>query len=293
MSGPEFFHLDSQYCDPATARYRILPVPYDGTACFLKGTIRGPEAILAVADQIEHFDEELLIETYKEGIVVLPEIPPAETPEEEMRRIEETVRRHELFTQGSSIFPIILGGEHSITPPVVRVAAESIPNLSVLQFDAHTDLRDSFTGGKYSHASAMRRVIEVVPHLVQVGIRSVSAEEYAECPERVRKAITPQMLDIDFSFCVDRVLYGLTENVYITIDIDAFDPSQAPGTGTPEPGGMSWRQVTSILRTVCETKNVIGADIVEVAPLGGGNVITEYLAARLVSKLLAYTTRSR
>lgn len=291
MPEKSFFELEPKYRDPNTAFYRILPIPYEGTACFLKGTVHGPEAILAVAGQMEQFDEELYVEAFRRGIVVLPEIPPAGTPEEEIARIESTVRAHQLFSRERHCFPIILGGEHSITPPVVRIAAETIDDLSVLQFDAHTDLRDSYTGGKYSHASAMRRVIETVPTLVQVGIRSISAEEFADCPDRVRRVITPVMLENDFGYCMDRVLYGLTENVYITIDIDGFDPSQAPGTGTPEPGGMTWRQVTAILRRVCEEKNVVGADIVEVAPLGGADVITEFLAARLVAKLMAYTCR--
>ena len=289
QAGRFFFESEPCYRDPKTARYVILPVPYEGTVCFMSGTASGPEAILAVSDQIESFDEEFHVEAFRDGIVILPEIPPAVTPAEESQRIYETIKQYRLFDPAMNRFPIILGGEHGITPPIVRAAAEHVGNLSVLQFDAHTDLRDAYTGGRFSHASAMRRVLEVVPSLVQVGIRSSSAEEYADCPERVRQAVTAAMLDADFGYCVDRVLFGLTENVYITIDIDAFDPAYAPGTGTPEPGGMNWRQVTTILREVCARKNVVGVDIVEVAPLGGNNVITEYLAARLVSKIMAYT----
>lgn len=284
-----FFCLPEQYRNPDTARYQILPIPYEGTVCFLGGTSKGPEAILAVSDQMEHFDEETFTDITRQGIATLPPIPPADSPEEENRRIEETVRNLDLFR--ADRFPIFLGGEHGITPPIVRVAAEAYPGLSVLQFDAHADLRESYTGGRFSHASAMRRVLEWTPNLAQVGIRSFSPEEYRECSDRIRRAVTPTMLNRDYTYCIDRILYSLTENVYITIDIDVFDPAYAPGTGTPEPGGLSWLQVTGILKQVCAEKNVIGADIVEVSPLGGNNVITEFLAARLVAKLIAYTLR--
>lgn len=283
-----FFRLPEKLGNSETARYQIVPVPYEGTVCFLGGTSKGPDAILAVSDQMEHFDEELLIDFTCQGIATLPPIPSADTPENEIQRIHETVKSLKLFQDKR--FPIFLGGEHSITPPIVRVATESYSELSVLQFDAHADLREAYTGGRWSHASAMRRVLDYTEHLVQVGIRSFSLEEYDECPNRIRQIITPAMLTQDYIYCLDRILYSLTENVYITIDIDAFDPAYAPGTGTPEPGGLSWAQVTGILRQVCAKKNVVGADIVEVSPLGANNVITEFLAARLVGKLIAYTT---
>lgn len=281
-----FLDLPSEFCDPETARYLIVSVPYEGTACFLKGTAAGPEAILSVSDQMEHFDEELLIEFYRSGIAVLDPIDSAETPEKEMKRIYETIKRRKIFENGR--FPIFLGGEHSISGPIVRAAVEKHPGLSVLQFDAHADLRDSFTGGKHSHASVMRRILELTPDIVQVGIRSFSLEEYRECPERIENRITPEMLRDDFQACMEKILSGLKNPVYITIDIDAFDPSFAPGTGTPEPGGLDWFTVTKILRTVFENRTVIGADIVETAPLGENNVVTEFLAARLVSKLIVY-----
>ncbi|MDR3232194.1 MAG: agmatinase [Planctomycetaceae bacterium] len=286
---PSFFRLPSERCDPARAKYLIVPVPYEGTVCFLRGTINGPEAILAVSDQVERFDEELRIDYTKAGIATLPPIQPQHdvTPEEEFQLIYETVRERRLFQTGQ--FPIFLGGEHSITPPIVKAAAEKNADISVLQFDAHADLRNSYTGGKYSHASAMRRVLDFTPNLVQVGIRSFSEEEYTEKKERIDKIITPAQVCNDYNGSIDSILYNLTDKVYITVDIDAFDPAFAPGTGTPEPGGLDWFQVTGILRRVCETKKVIGADIVETAPFGGNNVITEFLAARLTAKLIAYT----
>jgi len=288
MKSPQFLCLPEELCDPQTAKYLILPVPYEGTVCFLHGTVKGPEAILAVSNQMEHFDEELFIDFTQDGIATLPFIPPAETPKKEFERIYSTVKQYELFRPNR--FPIILGGEHSITPPIVRAAAESYGELSVLQFDAHADLRESYTGGRFSHGSAMRRVLDWTQNLVQVGIRSFSKEEYQDCPERIRHILTPEMLNEDYAYCLDRILYNLTENVYITIDIDAFDPAYAPGTGTPEPGGLTWRQITGILKKVCTAKNVVGADIVEVAPISSNNVITEFLATRLAGKLIAYSS---
>ncbi|MDR0336556.1 MAG: agmatinase, partial [Planctomycetaceae bacterium] len=279
MSATKFLNLPAELSDLETARYLILPIPYEGTVCFLNGTIKGPEAVFSVSDQMEHFDEELLIDFTQHGIATLPPILPANTPEEEFERIYSTVKQYDLFRVGR--FPIILGGEHSVTPPIVRVAAEIYDDLSVLQFDAHADLRDSYTGGRYSHASAMRRVLDWTSHLIQVGVRSFSEEEYRDCPERILRLLTPKMITENICESLDRILCNLTEHVYITFDVDVFDPSLAPGTGTPEPGGLDWRQVTHILQKVCATKKIIGADLVETVPLGGQNVITEFLTARL------------
>jgi len=285
---PSFLSLPDDRCNPLTARYRIVPVPYEGTVCFLGGTAKGPEAILDVSNQMEHFDEELLGDFTRHGIATFPSIPPADTPEREFDRIYQTVKQESHFQRGK--FPIFLGGEHSITPPIVRAAAECYGTISVLQFDAHADLRDAYTGGKFSHAAAMRRVLEITPHLVGVGIRSFSKEEYQECPKPIAALMTPRMLMQERDRCLTKILGTLTEHVYITVDIDVFDPAYAPGTGTPEPGGLDWYQVTDVLRQVCETKNVVGADVVEVAPLGGNNVVTEFLAARLVAKIIAYSS---
>ncbi|MGL6225049.1 MAG: agmatinase [Thermoguttaceae bacterium] len=281
-----FLKLSSEFCDRNRSKFHIVPIPYAGTVCFQQGTDRGPRAILEVSDQMEHFDEELRTEFYRPGIYTHPEIPAAETPEQEMSRIYEKVRELRLFQDGR--FPIFLGGEHSISAPLVQVASETVPDLSVLQLDAHADLREEYTGGRYSHASVMRRILEITPHIVQVGIRSFSAEEYTECPEQIARCITPESVTTDFQFSLDRILFGLTENVYITIDVDVFDPGIAPGVGTPEPGGLNWRDVLAILREVFARKNVIGADVVETLPLGGQQITTEFLAARLVGKIIAY-----
>jgi len=281
-----FFNLPAELTDPQTARFHVVPIPFEGTVCFMHGTASGPDAILDVSDQMERIDEELQNEYCRAGIATHEPVPPADTPAEQMYRVYDAVAP--IFQPGR--FPIFLGGEHSITPPIVRAATERYKNLSVLQFDAHADLRDEFTGGKYSHASAMRRVLEITPYLTQVGIRSYSAEELRECPEQIANLITVPMLETESGLrnAIEKILNRLTDTVYITFDIDAFDPAIAPATGTPEPGGMTWRQATAILYEVSRAKNVIGADVVEVAPFQNGNVVTEYLAARLVGKIMAY-----
>ncbi|MDO5552880.1 MAG: agmatinase [Planctomycetia bacterium] len=285
-----FFELSGPLCDRERSRFHIIPVPYEATVCFQKGTQYGPEAILAVSDQLEHFDEELLQPIPREGVYTWPPVESADMPEEEMARIERFLRGERFFADRR--FPILLGGEHSITPPIVRVAAEHYPHLSVLQFDAHSDLRDHFThGGKFSHASAMRRVLEVTPHLVQVGIRSFSEEDVVACPVQVENFVTPGMIEENADRALARILDRLTADVYITFDMDALDPSFAPGVGTPEPGGLAWRTATRILREVSAAKHVVGADVVETMPIAG-NQLTEFVAARVVAKIISYNSKS-
>ena len=291
MKKKSFFDLSPEFADPRTARFHIVPIPYEGTVCFMHGTANGPDAILEVSNQMEHIDEELQNEYWRAGIATHTAIPSADTPSEQASRIYDTVCP--FFQIGK--FPIFLGGEHSVTPPIVRAAAERYPNLSVLQFDAHADLRNAFAGEKNSHASAMRRVLEITPFLTQVGIRSYSAEELQECPAQIDDLITVPMLETEAGLrkAMERILERLTGTVYITFDIDAFDPSLAPATGTPEPGGMTWRQAITILYEVSRAKNVIGADIVEVAPYSNGNIVTEFLAARLAGKIMAFNETAK
>lgn len=280
-----FLNLPEEYTGK-NARYVIFPVPYEGTVCFEKGTENGPQQILAVSDQMEYIDEETLCEFWRPGIRTLSPLPPQPTPREEIEAIEQRILDEDLFKKDR--FPIMLGGEHSVTAPMVKAAASRYSDLSVLQFDAHSDLRDSFPpGGKDSHASVMRRVLEITPNLVQIGIRSFSEEDLVSCPNRVKNFITPVMVEDDFEKVLCTILTRLTGTVYITIDMDVFDPAFAPGVGTPEPGGLTWRQVTRILRRVFAEKTVVGADVVETAPVPG-SVVTEFLAARLTAKLMTY-----
>ncbi len=283
-----FCELPPELSDRKTARFHIVPIPYDATVCFQKGSAAGPEAILDVSDQMEHIDEETFVEFTQSGIAVWPAIESAETPAEESRTIEQTVREYDLFRPDR--FPLFLGGEHGISAPLIKLASEKYDDLTVLQFDAHSDLRNEFGPfGPYSHACVMRRVLDLGLNLVQVGIRSFPQEDLEECPEQVHRFITPVMLEDRFPDVLALLLDRLTDNVYITFDMDAFDPAVAPGVGTPEPGGLTWRQITRILRKVFHKRNVIGADIVETLPIANGLKNTEFLAARLAAKIMTYS----
>ncbi len=278
-----FLDLPAEHCDPAASHYAVLPIPYEATVTYGRGAAQAPAAILAASAQVEWYDEELRGEFVSAGIVTLGPIEPAGAPEATADAIREVAEE----AMGDGKLLLGLGGEHSVTVPLVQAAAKCFGEISVLQLDAHADLRDSYQGTKLSHACIMRRVLEVTDRIAQVGTRSFSAEEVDACPERARRFITPAMVADDPDW-IDRALALLGEAVYVTIDVDAFDPSEAPGVGTPEPGGLHWREVTALLRRVCTERRVVAADIVEVRPIPP-SLVTEYLAARLACKIIAYT----
>jgi agmatinase len=277
----------SQY-DRATAV--ILPIPLERTTTYMNGTRNGPAAILAASRNMELYDEELELEPYRfGGIATLPAMETQEgSLETVLREIEAAGRR--LWADGK--FPVALGGEHSLTPPLVAAACERYRALSVLQIDAHADLRDSYQDNPYSHACAMRRVVEKCP-AVQVGIRSLSAEE-AEVLPRLNTRIywAKDIVDSPLEVWAQSVVADLSEHVYVTIDLDGFDPAVVPATGTPEPGGLSWYQVTGLLRLVARRRNIVGFDVVELLPQPGHHA-SDFLAARLVYKLLGYVFHAR
>ena len=278
-----FLGLEDRYTDPATSRYAVLPVPYEGTVSYKTGAAVGPLAILDASQQVELFDDELRAEFHQAGVTTYPVVQPSPGPEQQMDR----VRNAAMPIVEAGKFLITLGGEHSITHPLVRLVAEVRGPVGVLQIDAHADLRDSYGGTRCSHACVMRRVLEVAESVSQVGIRNFSLEEFEQCPRQVADFITPEVIATDPNW-VDRAIGLLGRQVYVTIDIDGFDPSIAPGTGTPEPGGLTWREGLTLLRRLCAERRVIAADIVEVRPIPP-NHCTEFLAARLAYKLIAYT----
>lgn len=282
-----FMNIPRCACEASAARYAVLPVPYEGTVTFMRGTANAPAAIIDASAQVEEFDEEIMRDFRAAGIITLSPVLPADTPEEQMRRIGSVART---LVRGGK-FLLTLGGEHSITAPLVRATAEEHGDISVLQIDAHADLRDTYEGSPHSHACVMRRVLEVTDRIAQVGIRNYSQQEYLECGRQVENFVTPAVIESDSGW-VDRVLSLLGEKVYVTVDVDGFDPAYVPGTGTPEPGGLTWRQVTGLLRRLCAERQVVGADIVEVVPVPGQKV-SEFLAARLAYKMIAYIESSR
>ena len=278
-----FLGLEARYTDYASARFAVLPVPYEATVSYRTGTRYGPKAIVDASEQVELFDEELGGEFFRCGIATLNALVPDQAGPAAM---QDRVYRAARSVVRNGKFLLTLGGEHGITPALVRAVAGKSRKLSVLQIDAHADLRDGYENTPFSHASAMRRTLDHVDNVVGVGIRNYSQEEHRFMRHRGIEPVTARECHESDDW-LDRVLDRLGDTVYVTIDIDGFDPSVAPGTGTPEPGGLAWYQVTGLLRLVAAEKKIVAADIVEVSPIPG-QVVTEFLAARLAYKLIAY-----
>jgi agmatinase len=274
-----FGGLEDEFAALEKARAVVLPVPYDFSTSYQGGTRSGPRAILSASTHMELWDEELGA-TYRAGIHTLPEVEPtALGPEEQCRRVEQALGW--ILDHGK--LPVMLGGEHSITAGAVRAAAARFTGLSVLQLDAHADMRDSYLDSRYNHASVMRRVREHVP-AVSVGIRSYSEEEAEQLrlnPVPMWSARAFRALKGDWS----AILGALTDTVYVTFDLDALDPGILPGTGTPEPGGLEWYEAVDLLRAVAGRSRIVGFDVVELAPVAG-QPASDFLAARLVYRLI-------
>jgi agmatinase len=264
------------------ARVVILPIPLDRTTSYVPGTRNGPHEILVASSHMELWDEETQTDVHSIGIFTLPEM---EFPFASMDEVVREIRRVTAELLNHDKFPFILGGEHSITPAVVGAVAAKYPGLSVLQIDAHADLREEFMGTPHNHACAMRRTLEFA-RTTQVGIRSLSPEEAAAAPT------LPTEIFYDFNMranadWVDRIVDSLSEQVYITIDVDGLDPAIMPATGTPEPGGLSWYETLAVLRRVIERRTVVGCDVVELSPMPG-HVAPNFLCAKLIYKILSY-----
>lgn len=264
------------------ARVVILPVPLDRTTSYVAGTRNGPHEILVASSHMELWDEETETDVHSIGIFTLPDMEfPFATIEEvigEIRRVaSELVKRNK--------FPFTLGGEHSLTAPVVAALAAEHPGLSVLQIDAHADLRDSYMGTPHNHACAMRRVLEYA-RATQVGIRSLSTEEAEAVPALPTEIFYDYNMRQDERW-IERVVDSLAETVYITIDCDGLDPAIMPAVGTPEPGGLSWYEMLALLRRVIESRRVVGCDLVELCPIPG-QIAPNFLCAKLIYKILAY-----
>jgi len=267
------------------SRAVIFPAPLERTTTYMTGTRNGPAAIIAASRNMELYDEELGLEPYKKiGIATLPAM---DTQEGTLEKVLAELHTTELALLGDGKFPVVLGGEHSLTPPLVSAAAKKFADLSVLQIDAHADLRDSYQGNPASHASAMRRVVEVCP-AVQVGIRSLSIEEAEAIPGlRTKVYWAKEIVPAPLESWLSRVVADLSPHVYLTIDLDGFDPAFVPATGTPEPGGLDWHQVTSLIRAVAAKKRIVAMDVVELLPQPGDHA-SDFLAAKLIYKILGY-----
>jgi agmatinase len=274
-----FGDFDDKFRLLDTAKFVLLPVPYDATSTYIKGSRHGPAAVLDASYQLENYDIETGTEPYKAGIYTDKPVTEDSSPEKMVEAVHHRVSK--LLALGK--FIVTIGGEHSVSIGSIKAHVEKFENLSVLQLDAHSDLRDEYQGSKFNHACVMARVRELCP-VVQAGIRSMDIVE--------KKLMTPGRVffaeDIynDRSY-IDSLLEKLSNNVYITIDLDVFDPSIMPSTGTPEPGGLLWYDVLALLRAVCRKKNVVGFDVVELCP-NENNKAPDFTAAKLIYKILAY-----
>jgi agmatinase len=263
------------------ARVVVLPVPLERTTSYVPGTRFGPREILLASTQVELFDEELGVDAHRVGIYTLPEMEFHDSDlGRSVARIREVIT--EVVTRGK--LPIVLGGEHSVTPAAVGAVAAAHPKLSVLQIDAHSDLRDRYQGSPHSHACAMRRSLEFAP-AVQVGIRAMSEEERADLPGLRTRVFYDWNMREDAGW-MDAVVDALGDDVYITVDVDGMDPAIMPATGTPEPGGLTWPEMLGLMRRVFARRHVVGWDVVELSP--NGMHAPNFLCARLIYKMLGY-----
>ncbi len=274
-----FGDLPAQFRSRKNCRIVILPVPYDKTSTWIKGADKGPQAIIEASANMELYDIETDSEAYRLGIFTDKPVICKTSPEKMVGLVEKRVDNH----LAQEKFVVVIGGEHSVSAGAVKAHAKKYKKISVLQLDAHSDLRNEYHGSKYNHACVMARIREICP-IVQVGIRSMDISEKKYLDHK--RVFFAEDIHKDNKW-IDKVASRLTENVYITIDLDCFDPSVMPSTGTPEPGGLLWYDCLSLLKKVSSKKNVIGFDVVEMCP-NKQNKAPDFLAAKLIYKLLSY-----
>lgn len=278
---------EKELFDYEKSKYVIQSAPYEHTSSYLSGSNKGPAAMIKASQFVEFYDEELNQETYKKGGICTLE-PINFKGLVDLKAVQAIEKSTDKLIKDKK-FPITLGAEHTITLGVARSLKKATPDFHLLQIDAHSDLRSSYHGNKYSHASVMARVHELGVPLTQIGIRAQCKEE-AEHIQKSKDIHTfyAHQVRNNANWAKD-ALKTLGKNVYISIDADGFDPSIVPAVGTAEPNGMLWNETLAFLKTVFETRNVIGFDVVEIAPRKG-DILTEYTMAKLVYKLIGFNT---
>lgn len=276
-----FGGLEKKYNTYETAKFVVLPVPYGGTSTYGKGTDKGPDAIISSSTNMELYDIETRSEVYKQGIFTAPalKVTNKTKPEIVVGKIQQQVRK---YLQDNK-FVVMLGGEHSISTGFARALHEKYKTISVLHLDAHGDTRESYLGSKYNHACVIARIREFAP-VVQVGIRSIDEEEVQTKKQNQKIFFAHEMYSN--TAWMQSAVDALSTDVFISIDLDVFDPAYMPSTGTPEPGGLDWYTVVNFLQKVITEKNVVGFDVVELAPQKN-NPSPDFLAAKLVYRLLS------
>ncbi|MEZ0329089.1 MAG: agmatinase [Dissulfuribacterales bacterium] len=279
----QFLPITSQETDREHAKIIVLPVPFDYTASYKTGARDGPQAILAASKNLELYDEETGTEVYTQGFYTLEPLEPVLPVEEMVRKIQTTVLN--VLQHGQ--FPVVLGGDHSVSIGAIEAACKYFGRINIVQFDAHTDMRESYLGTPYSHACVMRRVWKS-GNVIQIGQRATSCEEMEFLTAQNRLPIWAKDVIYDRKQSISKLLERLESiPTYITIDVDSMDPSIMPATGTPEPGGLSWFHLLECLRAVVAHTQIIGFDVVELSPIPGYHA-ADFLTARLIYKLASY-----
>ena len=279
-----FLGIDKNFSEYENSKSVILPIPFDKTASWGKGAAEGPQAIIDASQYLELYDIESNSEPYKNGIFTADPI----LADSSKSMIDKGYEKTLSFLKDDK-FVITLGGDHSISIGPIFAHEEFLKDISILHFDAHTDMRDIYEDNKFSHACAMARVKEKVKNIVSVGIRSMDKSEMPN--------LKKENLFLASDICcssdnwIEKIINRLGEKVYISFDLDAFDPSIMPSTGTPEPGGLGWYQVINLIEAVCKKCNLIGMDIVELAPIEN-NKAPNFLVAKLIYKILSYKSFS-
>lgn len=274
-----FGDIPQEYFELEKSAIVILPVPYDGTSTWLKGADQGPSAIIEASANMELYDIETDSEVYKNGIYTAHALEKISSPEKVIEVVAREVRQY----IDSNKFVVVIGGEHTVSVGSVKSHVDKYADITVLQLDAHSDLRNEYEGSRYNHACVMARIKELCP-VMQVGIRSMDSSEKTSL--EIGRTVFAKDINTD-SMWVEKVFAGLSEKVYITIDLDVLDPSIMPSTGTPEPGGLFWYDLILLLKAVFDDKEVVGFDVVELCP-NPGNKAPDFLAAKLIYKLLSY-----
>ncbi len=290
-----FLGLPEAWSTLDRSRVVVLPVPYEQTTSFGKGTASGPESILEASAQVELYDEELDTEIYKVagGIATAEAVDFDGSDADAVESIQKKV--HDLMATGKTV--VCIGGEHTISIGAARAHAAHYPDFSFLQLDAHSDFRDKYEGNRYSHACVMARVYEFNKNIVQVGIRSQCKEEADFIRQKkihtfYAFALKSRQYGPDQDAWYDAVIDALRENVYLSIDCDFFDPALMPAVGTPEPGGFGWHESISFLRRLAEKRRIIGFDVTELSPVSG-LIHPQFVIARLIYKMIGYVSYCR